>query len=272
MAGTGGEWNLYSRQQDPRRAWILLFEGKRDRAVKRRMNKRGRSRKLSIGILRVMLIGWLLPLTVMSVCVFCIVSGQLERQTRETIQESADNAADICEMRLLSSIQASRNASYIPTIKEKWKSYQTDGNEQKLYDGVYEFISQMYKYDENFLSTIVYFLQNPEKLYYIYSSIADADYDSVRFFREKAKEDADSQAKSIDTGIGWYEDACVYIDGACAFPGDGMAQALEIGKETLSNRRSVYAEENGSAYVGRCSRLEGHEIRYPMNRAKNSPI
>lgn len=272
--------------------------------MKRWMKNRSRSRKLSIGILRVMLVGWLLPLTVMSACVFYIVSGQLERQTRETIQESADTAADICEMRLLSSIQASRNASYIPTIKEKWKSYQADGNEQKLYDGVYEFISQMYKYDENFLSTMVYFLQNPEKLYYIYSSIADADYDSVRFFREKAKEDADSLAKSIDTGIGficrdghtymirnivdktfspfavivmeldknsifqslkgigWYEDACVYIDGACAYPGDGRAAALEVTKETLSNRRSVYAEENGSAYVGRCTRLEGHEIRY----------
>lgn len=263
-----------------------------------------RSRKLSIGILQVMLVGWLLPLTVMSACVFFVVSGQLERQTRETIQESADTAADICEMRLLSSIQASRNASYIPTIKENWKSYQADGNEQKLYDGVYEFISQMYKYDENFLSTMVYFKQNPEKLYYIYSSIADADYDSVCFFREKAKEDADSQAKSIDTGIGflcrdghtymirnivdksfapfaviameldkksifqslkgigWFEDACVYIDGVCAYSGDGRAAAMGDEREELSSRRSVYVEDNGRAYVGRRTVLEGHEIRY----------
>lgn len=263
-----------------------------------------RSRKLGIGILRVLLLGWLLPLTVMSICVYVIVSGRLERQTRETIQESADTAADICEMRLLSSIQASRNASYIPTIKEKWKNYQLDRNEQKLYEGVYEFISQMYKYDENFLSTMVYFKQDPERLYYIYSSIADADYDSVRFFREKAKEEAECMAERIDTGIGflvkdghtymirnivdktfipfaviameldkksifqslqgigWYEDACVYIDSSCVYPGDGRASALLAEKTDLLDRKSVYLEDKQNACVGRRTSLEGHEIRY----------
>lgn len=264
----------------------------------------GRTQKLGIGILKVLLFGWLLPLTVMSICVFMIVSRRLERQTKETIQESADTAADICEMRLISSIQASRNASYIPTIKEKWKNYQKDQNEQKLYEGVYEFISQMYKYDENFLSTMVYFRQNPEKLYYIYSSIADADYDSVRFFREEAREEADSMAEHIDTGIGflekdghaymirnivdktfepfavivmeldkksifqslqgigWYEDACVYIDDACVYPGDGRASALLAQKKKLLGRRSVYMEEKRNACVGRRTNLEGHELCY----------
>lgn len=174
---------------------IAVIEEKRNRGKK--------PKRLNASMMRLLIAGWLIPLVLLITSVFCLVSQRMDRLTRENIQESADTAAEICEMRLISSIQASRNASYIPEIKESWMRYLEDGNEQELYNGVYSFISQMYKYDENFLSTMVYFRENPEKVYYIYSSVADSDYDSVRFFRENARTEADALAEGIDTGIGF---------------------------------------------------------------------
>lgn len=161
-----------------------------------------RPEKLNVGMLRLLILGWLLPMVLLGAVVFYIVTDRLDQQTKETIEESADTAVDMCAMRLMASVQASRNASYIPDIKDSWKNYQIDHNAQKLYDGVYNFISQNYKYDENFLSTMVYFPEL-EQVYYIYSSIADADYDSVRFFREHAREAAAELSERIDTKIGF---------------------------------------------------------------------
>lgn len=160
-------------------------------------------KRLNANVLRLLILGWLLPLTVMSVTVIYVVTHQMERQTREATQESMDSAVDICEVRLKSSIQVSRNASYIPDIKQSWKNYLLDENGQKLYDEVYEFTSRMYKYDENFLSTIVYFYEKPEPLCAIYSGIADADYDSVRFFKENSLTAVKELASEIDTRIGF---------------------------------------------------------------------
>lgn len=264
----------------------------------------GKPKRLNVNVLRLLILGWLLPLTVMSAGVFYGVSHQMARQTREAAEESMDAAVDICEVRLKACFQASRNASYIPTIKNSWKKYKSDGNGQKLYDGVYDFISQMYKYDEDFLSTIVYFCEEPETEYYIYSSIADSDYDSIRFFREKGRQKVDELAKTIDTrigllsvdnhfymirnivdknftplallvmeldkkvifqslkGIGWYEDTCVIVDGEPVYLGKGDALELADRVDASHTRGSVYREEDGSSFVYKIRKQEGHEIRY----------
>ena len=125
---------------------IAVIEEKRNRGKK--------PKRLNASMMRLLIAGWLIPLVLLITSVFCLVSQRMDRLTRENIQESADTAAEICEMRLISSIQASRNASYIPEIKESWMRYLEDGNEKELYNGVYSFISQMNKYDENFLSTM----------------------------------------------------------------------------------------------------------------------
>lgn len=267
-------------------------------------SKDGKPNRLSVSVLRLLILGWLLPLTVMSIAVFYIVSHQMEKQTRETAQESMAAAVDICEVRLKASIQASRNASYIPTIKKSWKKYQVDGNSQKLYEGVYDFISQMYKYDEDFLSTIVYFTEEPETLYYIYSSIADSDYDSVRYYREQGRSEVTELAESIDTGIGfinlddhlymvrnimdkdftplaviimeldkkvifqslkgigWYEDACVFVDGNCIYRGKGDAINVMDELENKKSRNTIYQESGNYALVYKYRQMEGHNVEY----------
>lgn len=278
------------------------------RTAKEKLRRSGlfgqKPRKLNINVLILLFGGWLIPLTLMSVVVLNLASRRMDIQTRDTIETAADTAVEVCEMRLSTAIQASRNASYISTIKDCWYEYQAGGNEQRLYNGVSNFISVLYKYDENFLSTMVYYRERPQELYYIYNSIVEVDYDSVSFFRKKAKQQVDEMAERIDThlgflciedhlymvrnivdkdytplativmelnqdlifqslkGIGWYEDACVYIDDVCVYGQNTKAASVPDEMQDKERVRSVYYDENGASYVCRLKDLDGHKVRY----------
>lgn len=160
--------------------------------------------RLYAGILRLLVMSWLLPLVLIGAVVFYVLSHQIERQSAEEMQRAMDTAAEICEGKLKDTIRASRNASYVPTIKESWEAYQKNGDSQELYENVYRFISTFYNYDENLCSSMVYFCEKPERLYISYSGKIGADYESVRFFKQNAWENVRALAETIDTRIGFY--------------------------------------------------------------------
>ncbi len=160
--------------------------------------------RLYAGILRLLVMSWLLPLVLIGAVVFYVLSHQIERQSAEEMQRAMDTAAEICEGKLKDTIRASRNASYVPTIKESWEAYQKKGDSQELYENVYRFISTFYNYDENLCSSMVYFCEKPERLYISYSGKIGADYESIRFVKQNAWENVRALAETIDTRIGFY--------------------------------------------------------------------
>ncbi len=160
--------------------------------------------RLYAGILRLLVMSWLLPLVLIGAVVFYVLSHQIERQSAEEMQRAMDTAAEICEGKLKDTIRASRNASYVPTIKESWEAYQKKGDSQELYENVYRFIFTFYNYDENLCSSMVYFCEKPERLYISYSGKIGADYESIRFFKQNAWENVRALAETIDTRIGFY--------------------------------------------------------------------
>lgn len=147
-----------------------------------------------------MLLCWLLPLAILTMAILTYVSNRFSGQMRENIEKSMDTAVEICEMRVEAAVRVSRNASYIPQIKESWRQYQSDGNRLGLYEKVTTFLEQMYRYDSSFLSTILYFTEEPDRIYYSYSS---NNYSSIKEFRSQARDSVEQKAKEIDTGIGW---------------------------------------------------------------------
>ena len=97
-----------------------------------------------------MLLCWLLPLAILTMAILTYVSNRFSGQMRENIEKSMDTAVEICEMRVEAAVRVSRNASYIPQIKESWRQYQSDGNRLGLYEKVTTFLEQMYRYDSSF--------------------------------------------------------------------------------------------------------------------------
>lgn len=161
--------------------------------------------KLKLKMVEVLILCWLVPLTVLITGVLYYVSDQLEAQIAETAVESMDNAVKICELRLESAATASRNASYVPRIKESWKQYLLDGNSQKLYESVTTFLEENYKYTDTLWNALVYFTQEPEKLYYTLSSDASREksYSHIRQIEEEVLPLVRETSKVIDTGIGY---------------------------------------------------------------------
>ena len=156
----------------------------------------------------------------------------------------------------------------------------------------------MYRYDSSFLSTILYFTEEPERIYYSYSS---NNYDSIKQFKSLARERVEQKAQEIDTGIGWvnerghlymvrnimtpvyrpyavivmdidkdsvfqsvegipwYLDYDVSIDGEWVF---GTGWAEDFIRRESAERYSEYHEEKDVAYVTCERKMDSHVIRY----------
>ena len=89
------------------------------------MKKKARAKTpLTWSMIGLLILCWLLPLGVIGYIMFYVAADKINGQTERTIVTSADNAIKICEMRMDAAVEASKNASYLPTIKESCYDYQ----------------------------------------------------------------------------------------------------------------------------------------------------
>ena len=99
---------------------------------------------------------WLLPLAVIAYVMLYVAAGKINSQTERTIVTSVDNAIRICEMRMDAAVEASRNASYLPTIKECYADYLEDGDRLALQKTVNLFLEQLFPAYRGSTSNAVY--------------------------------------------------------------------------------------------------------------------
>ena len=245
-----------------------------------------------------MLMCWLLPLAILTMAILYYVSNRFSVQMQDNIEKSMDTAVEICEMRVASAVRVSRSASYIPDIKDSWKRYREDQNEVKLFEKVTNFLEQMYRYDSSFLSTIVYFIDKPEDVYFTYRSNY---YGSIKEFENEARDIVAQVSEEIDTGIGcavqrdhlymirnimtpayepyavivmdvdkdsvfqsiegipWFVDYDVSIDGQWIW---GRDWAEDYACKESAGRSSLYHEGRNNAYVICERKMDNHVIRY----------
>lgn len=109
---------------------------------------------------------WLLPLAVIAYVIFYVAADKINLQTERTIVLSADNAIKICEMRMDAAVEASKSASYLPSVKESYAEYQRDGNLLALRKRINLFLEQHYCYDDSLLYTSLFFTDNPREQYF----------------------------------------------------------------------------------------------------------
>lgn len=146
---------------------------------------------------------WLVPLLLFTYLLQVMVVSKMNSQIENTIVTSADKAIEICIMQMEDVITASRNASYITTVKDSYNSYLKTGNEQDLYNNVTLFLSQQYRYNKNLEKVYLYFVDKPEEIYYVHSSgnSSDNSYVGIREFEAKYQEQITKGAEAINTGV-----------------------------------------------------------------------
>ena len=169
--------------------------------MKKNKKNTGHIMPLKWSMLLMLFVCWFLPLVILILSTLFIVSKKIDKQMENTIVTSTDKAVEICQLRLAQAIRDSRNASYLPTIKNSYEQYLKDGNGRTLYHDVNLFLSQQYKYRTDLKNVVLYFTEKPDTLYYTYSNSHGATYDNIRIFQNNAKELVQEKAKTIDTSI-----------------------------------------------------------------------
>ena len=142
---------------------------------------------LTWSIIILLILCWILPLTFIEYVMLNITNGRVNAQIERTILTSANNAVKICEMQMNTAVMASRDASYLPTIRESYRQYRVDQNKTAFYGKITRFLEQHYRYDENFLNTFLIFTDEPDEPYYIsrVGTTNDSDYkNSLRSMKE----------------------------------------------------------------------------------------
>lgn len=159
-----------------------------------------KKRQLKWSMIAMLTICWFLPLMFLSLVMLFVVNGKINRQLTQTIETSADQAIDICQIRLNEAMSASKDASYLPEIKDSYEEYLQSGDVKKLHHDVKLFLQQQYRYNSDFRMTVLYFVDRPNDLFYTYQS-PKLTYAEVKDFQENAQKEIAEIAEELDTNI-----------------------------------------------------------------------
>ncbi|RKM60601.1 HAMP domain-containing protein [Butyrivibrio sp. CB08] len=150
-------------------------------------------------MLRLMAIGWFVPLTAIVLLFLLVVSGRIDRQSERIITTSMEKAAEISILRLSDCIDASKDASYLPYIGDAWAEYQSSGDSGRLYNDVTNFLSAQYKYNPSFDITALIFVDEPDTIYYTGNTTGRGSVSRIRFFKDQVQGKAIELSEELDT-------------------------------------------------------------------------
>ena len=150
-------------------------------------------------MLRLMALGWFVPLTAIVVLFLLVVSGRIDRQSERIITTSMEKAAEISILRLSDCIDASKDASYLPYIRDAWSGYLSDGDGGRLYNDVTGFLAEQYKYNPSFDITALIFVDEPETIYYTGNTTGRGSVSRIRFFKDQVRTKVLDISKELDT-------------------------------------------------------------------------
>lgn len=157
-------------------------------------------------MIRLLALGWFIPLTAIVLIFLTVVSGRIDRQTELTINTSMEKAAEICSLRLSDCIAASKEASYQPDIREAWSDYERDHISGELYNKTMVFLAEEYRYNPNFDLTVLIYEDEPDTVYYTVSATGRGSTSRLRYFKDHVLDKILERAEALDTGIDFFSD------------------------------------------------------------------
>lgn len=161
----------------------------------------GRYFSLKWGILGIVLACWVLPIVIIIAALGYYITNNVARQISYTVSTSVENAAMLANTRLDSAVMASRAASYNPVLRRAYKENREKSDPIRLFNTVTDFLDQQYKDNDKFLATMLFFCDDPDMVYYTFSSQTDTKYAQISHYRERIHEQVKALAPILDTDI-----------------------------------------------------------------------
>ena len=158
-----------------------------------------KKRKLSSGMVRVILTCWIIPYIAVSCVLFLFFHRHSARQLGSTVNTAMENAGLITADKIYAAIEKSRQASYDGVIKKSYEQYLLDGDESTMHRAVSDYLSQTYKFSKTISNTILLYEKPMSMEYYTYSNVAGATYASIDEFKNTTAEAVRVAARDLDT-------------------------------------------------------------------------
>lgn len=121
---------------------------------------------LKWSMVMLLILCWILPLALIAYAMLFVTTNKINSQIERTIVTSADNAIKICEMRVDAAVNASKTASYLPTIRKSYEQYKKDGNQLAFNVETKRFLEQHYAYSEYIRYAHLFLTAEPETPYF----------------------------------------------------------------------------------------------------------
>lgn len=258
---------------------------------------------LKWGLISLVITCWVLPVLLIIGILGKYTFNRLEAQITDTITTSVENAVGLSQNRIESAINASRAASSDAAIRDAYKAFQNNADEIALYSAVTSYLVSKYRYDDNFVTTFLYFCDDPETLFYANNRSNSGSFTGVREYRANMHETVQKTAPGIGTEIHFIGDkdgiymirnmvdsnfrpfaviimelnldnlfeslgSVVWLDNAAVYfetmPFVIVGEDIPLPGENFVFGKAIYEKENGIYRVYERQRIEGQTISYAL--------
>ncbi|MHC1773358.1 MAG: sensor histidine kinase [Flexilinea sp.] len=258
---------------------------------------------LKWGLIALVIACWVLPVLLIIGILGKYTFNRLEAQIADTITTSMENAVALSQNRIESAINASRTASSDTAIRDAYKTFQNDADQIALYSAVTSYLVGKYRYDDNFVTTFLYFCDDPETLFYANNRSSSGSFTGVREYRANMHETVQKTAPVIGTEIhflgsqdgiymirnmvdsnfrpfaviimelnldGLFDSlgSVVWLDNAAVYfetmPFVIIGENVPLPEEIFISGKAIYEKENNTYRVYERQRIEGQTISYAV--------
>ena len=160
---------------------------------------------LKLGLLGILIICWVFPVIMILGSLIYYNQASIRGQLGETVRVGVSGAAASLRRGVHGAVESSRRASYDRTIITAYRNYLENRDLLPLYHAVNHavtpFLQQNYRYDNNFMATMVFFHEEPDKIFYTFRSSLGASYSDIQEYQRDAHEEVVRISGELDTGI-----------------------------------------------------------------------
>ncbi len=200
--------------------------------------KKAKGFSLRLGLLGIVAGCWVLPMVLVLSSLVYYTAESVRRQFDETTRATVTNAAISCRRGIREAVEASRGASYDNRIRDARLVYERTGGSQRLYDAVTGYLREKYQYDDNFMSAMVFFRDEPDSVYYTFNPLRGATYANVLEYRNNIHADVIESSRELGTGV-----AFINRDG-------GVYMVRNIVDQSFTPYATIVCEMNGETITG----------------------
>lgn len=155
-------------------------------AIKKIMKASGR-KTLQWSMIRMLLIGWLFPLFLLTIIISMFITTKVDHQIERATMESVRKAVDIMKVRLEVSEKSSKDASYREVIYDAYQNYKEDGDGDAFRGKVLTFLRQQYQFDSYCRTAELIFPEYPNMKFYSINNSQGGTYHDIEYFEQVVK-------------------------------------------------------------------------------------